>query len=222
MNPVPETTIRIFIVDDSSIVRRGITELLDEDRDLPRLVVVGEAGTVAEAIVGIRHLQPDLALIDVRLPDGFGFTVCQAIEAEKLPVHSLVITSYPNDDYIRDAIAAGALGYVLKDVDPTSLLAAVRTCARGQSALDQGTINRVVRLMQADSRQVVNPADKLSVQERRVLDLVADGRTNSEAAQLLGLSPHTVKNHLANIFEKLGVSNRAEAVALLLRSENAL
>jgi len=220
MTSFQESTIRVFIVDDSPIVRRGITTVLDEDRGSPRIEVVGEAATVAEAIAGIRMLRPNLALIDVRLPDGLGFAVCQTIEAEKLPVHSLVITSYSNDEYVRDAISAGALGYVLKDVDPASLLSAVRTCATGRSALDQLTINRVVRLIHADSRQTASPAEKLSAQERRVLDLVADGRTNIEAAQILGLSPHTVKNHLANIFEKLGVANRAEAVALLLRSEH--
>jgi DNA-binding NarL/FixJ family response regulator len=220
MNPPEKPKIRIFIVDDSSIVRRGIAAFLHEDQASPRIEVVGEAGTVAEAIVGIRALRPDLALIDVRLPDGLGITVCQAIEEEKLGVHSLVITSYPNDEYVRDAISAGALGYILKDVDPAALLAAVRLCATGQSALDQDTINRVVRFIQAESRQSPALTENLSAQERRVLELVADGRTNSEAAKILGLSPHTVKNHLANIFQKLGVGNRAGAVAFLLRSEN--
>lgn len=214
------SSIRIYIVDDSPLVRRGIAALLDDDRQLPRLEVIGEAGTVAEAIVGIRAARPDVALIDVRLPDGFGFAVCQAIAMEKMPVHSLVITSHSNDEYVRDAIVAGALGYLLKDVDPTSLLSAIRTCATGRSALDPETTNRVIRLVHSDSAQPFRLIDLLSSQERRVLDLVADGRTNGEAAQLLGLSPHTVKNHLAHIFQKLNVANRAEAVAFLLRSDN--
>ena len=220
MNSSPHSSIRIFIVDDSPMVRRGIAAFLADDQQWPRLEVIGEAGTVAEGIAGIRSGRPDVALIDVRLPDGFGFAVCQAIAVEEMPVHSLVITSYPNDEYVRDAIAAGALGYLLKDVDPTSLLAAIRTCATGCSALDQETTNRVIRMFHSDSAPPFRAADTLSAQERRVLDLVADGRTNGEAAQLLGLSPHTVKNHLAHIFHKLGVANRAEAVALLLRSEN--
>lgn len=221
MNYPSESKLRVFIVDDSSIVRRGLTALLEEDLAAPRIRVVGEAGNVAEAIIGIRALRPDLALIDVRLPDGFGYTVCQAIQQEKMPVHSLVITSYTNDEYVRDAIAAGAMGYVLKDVDPTALLAAVRSCGAGQCALAPDTITRMVRLIQSDSRQTSSLAGNLSAQERRVLDLVADGRTNGEAAKILGLSPHTVKNHLANIFQKLGVNNRAEAVAFLLRSEHS-
>jgi len=220
VNPPNESKLSVFIVDDSPIVRRGLTALLVEDLGEPRLEVVGEAGTVAEAIAGIRARRPDLALIDVRLPDGLGIGVCQAIAAEKLPVHSLVITSYPNDEYVRDAIAAGALGYVLKDVDPTDLLAAVRSCATGHSALDEETINRVMRFVQAESERTPALIEKLSAQERRVLALVADGQTNVEAARLLSLSPHTIKNHLANIFSKLGVSNRAEAVAFLLRSEH--
>ena len=220
MNQLSQSKIRVIIVDDSSIVRRGITALLEEDLLAPRIRVVGEAGTVAEAIVAIRTLRPDLALIDVRLPDGYGFAICQAIQAEKMPVHSLVITSYTNDEYVRDAISAGALGYVLKDVDPTALLSAVRSCANGQSALDHEAIKRVVRMMRAENGQAPGISEKLSAQERRVLDLVADGHTNSKAARILGLSPHTVKNHLANIFQKLGVGNRAEAVALLLRSEH--
>jgi len=221
MTPPAPAKIRVFIVDDSPIVRRGLIAVMEEDEQAPRIEVVGEAGTVAQAIQSIRALRPDLALIDVRLPDGLGLAVCEAIEAEHMPVQRLVITSYSNDEYVRDAIAAGALGYVLKDVDPTSLLAAVRTCATGQSALDQETIGRVVRFLQAESRREPSVVDQLSAQERKVLELVAAGRTNSEAAALLGLSPHTVKNHLAKIFDKLGVGNRAEAVAFLLRNEQA-
>lgn len=202
-------TIAVFLLDDHEIVRHGIKTLLQAQEDL---VVVGEAGSAAEALARIPELRPDVAVLDVRLPDGEGVTVCREIRASLDPPPAcLMLTSYPDDEALSDAILAGATGYVLKEVSATNLVDAVRAAATGKSLMDPVERKAVLNRFN-DPRYAA-----LSPQEQRVLDLVATGRTNRQIADELYLAEKTVKNYVSSLLHKLGFARRTEAAVFATR-----
>lgn len=219
-SPLPR--IRILLVDDSALVRSGVRNLLDGKHRQADLHIVGEAGTVAEAVAVARTTKPDVVLLDIRLPDGDGFEACRAILKALPSTRILMLTSFANDDFVHQAIISGAHGYLMKEVDPERLIDAVVRLQRGESILDTALVHRVLDLVRSGrSASASDPKSglgRLSQQERRVLALVAEGRTNKEIGGLLGLSDNTVKNYLVNVFDKLGVKRRSQAAALWVQS----
>lgn len=212
------TPIRILIVDDSELVRRGIKTVLT-DQGLPPLRVVGEAGTAAGAVAETARLKPDIVLLDIRLPDGSGFDACREILRQQPDTRIVVLTSVSTDNFIYEAITSGAQGYLLKEIDPAGLVQALIDVADGKSILDPDTTARVMRLVRAQSAGATNEdLSALSPQERRVLELVAEGKTNKEVGEQLGLSDNTVKNYLGSVFEKLRIKRRSQAAALYVQN----
>ncbi len=206
---------RVFLLDDHEIVRRGLRELLEAEDDL---IVVGEAGTAAEALTGIPATSPDVAVLDVRLPDGDGVEVCREIRSGHPEVHCLMLTSYADDEALFSAILAGAAGYVLKQIRGTDLVDAIRRVAEGQSLLDPSATARVLERLR--SPQAEEPAEDLSSltdQERRILDHIAEGLTNRQIGERMFLAEKTVKNYVSNVLMKLGMSRRSEATAYAAR-----
>lgn len=213
MTETLSTPIRILLVDDSELVRRGIKAVLATQSD-PPLRVVGEAGNVAGAVAECLRHKPDIVLLDIRLPDGSGFDACRQI-LQKLPeTRVVVLTSYSNDNFVYEAVTAGVQGYLLKEIDPGSLVQALNDVAAGRSILDPDATSRVLRLLRGSAQESGTDLSILSNQERRVLALVADGLTNKQVGERLDLSENTVKNYLVNVFEKLQVKRRAHAAAL--------
>jgi two-component system, NarL family, response regulator DevR len=207
--------IRLLMVDDHTVVRLGLQTLLAH---YPDIEVVGEAGTVAEAVARAIELRPDLVLMDVRLPDGNGFDACRQIRKLLPEVRVLFLTSYADEQIVIESIDAGADGYLLKEIDEPSLVRAIREVASGQSILDPGVTRRV--LERARTPSTTRARDRweiLSPQERRVLALVAQGKTNKEIAMALGLSDKTVKNYLSNVLDKLGMTRRSQAAAFFVQ-----
>ena len=212
--------ISAFLLDDHEIVRRGIAQLLESEDDI---TVVGEAATAAQALARIPALRPDVAILDVRLPDGDGVTVCRDIRsAVSPPPACLMLTSYSDDEALFGAIMAGAAGYLLKQVAGGDLVDAVRTVAAGGSLLDpKATAIVLERLRNGDE-----PADlryaSLSPQEERILGLIADGLTNRQIGAELYLAEKTVKNYVSSLLHKLGLTRRTEAAvyATQLRKES--
>lgn len=199
--------VRVALVDDHEIVRRGLRELLES----AGLVVVGEAGTAAEAVRRMPALHPDVVLLDMQLPDGTGVEVCREIRAVLPETRVLVLTSYDDDEALFASILAGASGYLLKQVRGGDLVDAVRRVADGQSLLSPEVTARVLeRLRQPASAQDPGLA-ALTEQERRVLDLVAEGLTNRQVGSRLGLAEKTVKNHVSGVLAKLGLGSRTQA-----------
>lgn len=196
-------TIRLLLVDDHEVVRAGLRALL---AGIEGMEIVGEAGTVAEAVSEAARLAPEVILMDLRLPDGTGIDACREILSSAPRTRILFVTSYSDEQAVMSTVLAGAAGYVLKDIDHRTLVAAIRDAASGRAILDPRITDPVVR-------RVPN-TEALSAQEQRVLALVVEGKTNKEIAAALGLSDKTVKNYLSNAFQKLGVSRRAQAAAL--------
>lgn len=220
--PVPH--IRLLLVDDSALVRRGVRGLLEGTHAQAHLEVVGEAGSVAEAIALARRTRPDVVLLDIRLPDGDGFQACRAILADHPAARILMLTSFANDDFVHQAIVAGAHGYLMKEVDPERLVQAVVSLHQGESILGTGLVERVLDLVRGGRSGATDPQAALrllSAQERRVLALVAEGRTNKEIGVALGLSDNTVKNYLVNAFDKLKIKRRSQAAALWVQAAPA-
>ena len=203
---------RVFLLDDHEVVRRGVREMLEAASDLE---VVGEAGTAEEAYGRIPAATPDVAILDVRLPDGDGIEVCREIRSEHPEIACLMLTSFADDEALFSAILAGASGYVLKQVRGTDLVDAVRRVGRGESLLDPLMTTRVLERL----RQPPQPDElsDLTNQERRVLDLIAEGMTNRQIGEQLFLAEKTVKNYVSNLLAKLGMSRRAEAAAYAAR-----
>jgi two-component system, NarL family, response regulator DevR len=200
--------VRVFLLDDHEIVRRGVRELIEASGG--DLVVVGEAGTAEEALARIPPVRPDVAVLDVRLPDGNGVEVCREIRSRHPDVRCLMLTSFADDEALFDAIVAGASGYVLKQVRGNDLVDDVRRVARGQSLLDPSVTTAVLERLRR------RPDDEtggvhLTEQERRVLDLLAEGLTNREIGERLYLAEKTVKNYVSNLLAKLGMHRRTEA-----------
>lgn len=212
--------IRLLIVDDHELVRKGLRSFLDLEKDL---CVVGEAATATEAITLVEHLHPQLVLLDVRLPDASGMEACQRLLAVSPEIRILVLTSYAEDATVVAAVQSGAHGYVLKDVRPDDLIRAIYTVAEGRGYLDPRIAQQALQWIKTRPRTGTAPQGlgKLSPQERLIMPLLADGKTNKEIALQLHLSDKTVKNYLANIFDKLHVKRRTEAVAWFLRANTS-
>ncbi|MGC3960975.1 MAG: response regulator transcription factor [Verrucomicrobiota bacterium] len=206
--------IRLLVVEDHQITRLGLCTLL---RAYPQFEVAGEAGTVAEAMDDVTRLKPDVMLLDVRLSDGSGIEVCRRLQKLDLETKVLVLTSYGSDDLLFEAIAAGADGYLLKEIHGDKLIQAIQDVAEGKSILDPAVTRRVMsRAQNPASPLIQNKLDLLSAQERRVVALVAEGKTNKEIGHEMGLSDKTVKNYLSNALEKLQVARRSQAAALYI------
>ncbi|QYC45614.1 Transcriptional regulatory protein DevR (DosR) [Nonomuraea coxensis DSM 45129] len=209
--------IHVFLVDDHEVVRRGVAALLDSEDDIE---VIGEAGTAESAIARIPALKPDVAVLDVRLPDGNGVDVCREVRSRVPGLACLMLTSFADDDALFDAVMAGASGYVLKQIHGSDLVGAVRTVASGQSLLDpQTTAAMLQRLREQAARK--DPLAALSEQERHILDLIGEGLTNRQIGERLFLAEKTVKNYVSNLLSKLNMQRRTQAAALAarLRSE---
>ncbi|GGT89208.1 MULTISPECIES: response regulator transcription factor [Actinomadura] len=208
--PANAGTIRVFLMDDHEVVRRGVAALLSAEDDIE---VIGEAGTAAEALARIPAVRPDVAVLDVRLPDGDGVSVCRELRSQLPELACLMLTSFDDDDALFEAVMAGASGYVLKQIHGSDLVGAVRTVATGQSLLDPRSTARMLERLR--TRQEKNdPLKGLTEQERHILELIGEGLTNRQIGERLFLAEKTVKNYISNIFAKLGMSRRTQAAAL--------
>jgi DNA-binding NarL/FixJ family response regulator len=204
--------LRVFLVDDHEVVRRGIADLLESDD----LQIVGEAGSVAEALARVPAVRPDVAVLDVRLPDGNGVELCRELRSQQPDLRCLMLTSFDDDEALFGAILAGASGFVLKQVRGTDLVAAVRTVGAGGSLLDARSTAAVMRRIQTEQEQA-EPLRALSDQERAVLDLIAEGLTNRQIGERLFLAEKTVKNYVSHLLAKLGLEHRTQAAILATR-----
>ena len=208
--------IRVFLLDDHEIVRLGVREVLEA---APDITVVGEAGTAASALARIPALRPDVAVLDVRLPDGDGVSVCRDIRSSMPGVACLMLTSFGDDEALFDAIMAGAAGYVLKQIRGTDLVGAVRAVAAGPSLLDPEAASRVMRRMR-DQAAKSDPLSGLTGQERRILELIGEGLTNRQIGERLGLAEKTVKNYVSRLLAKLGMERRTQAAVFASKLES--
>jgi two-component system, NarL family, response regulator DevR len=200
-------SIRVFLLDDHEVVREGIRGLLESDGEIE---VVGEASTAAEALNRIPLAKPDVAILDVRLEDGNGIEVCRDIRSILPELVCLMLTSFADDEALYSAVMAGAAGYVLKTIKGRDLVGDVKRVAAGQSLMDPRAVARVIeRISNPPKAELAVSA--LSPQERRILELIAEGQTNRQIAESLFLAEHTVKNYTSNLLRKLRVSNRTEA-----------
>ena len=207
--------LNILLVDDHEVVRVGLRTLIERQ---PGMEVVGEAGTVAQAIFLARQLAPDVVVMDIRLPDDSGLEACRQIKAERSETKIIILTSYPDDKTIFDAIAAGADGYVLKLVGSSELIRALEQVGRGESPLDPSIANRILaKVREATKREQAQAFACLSAQEVRILALIAEGQTNREIGAALHLSEKTVRNYVSDILSKLGLTSRAQAAAYAAR-----
>lgn len=205
--------VRVFLLDDHEIVRRGVKELLEAEGDLQ---VVGEAGTAAQALARIPPTRPDVAVLDVRLPDGDGVQVCREIRSAHPEIHCLMLTSFADDEALFQAIVAGASGYVLKQIKGADVVEAVRAVAAGRSLLDPSVTARVLERLRSGSEEDELLA-RLSPQERNILRLIADGLTNRQIAEEVHLAEKTVKNYVSNLLSKLGMERRTQAAVYAAR-----
>lgn len=201
------------MLDDHEIVRRGVSDLLEAE---PDMTVVGEAAAAASALARIPALRPDVAVLDVRLPDGDGVTVCREIRSTMPDVACLMLTSFGDDDALFAAIMAGASGYVLKQIRGTDLVGAVRTVASGESMLDPKTASKVMARMR-DQAHRSDPLAGLNSQERKVLELIGQGLTNRRIGEKMYLAEKTVKNYVSALFTKLGMQRPTQAAAYAAR-----
>jgi len=200
---------RVFLVDDHEIVRRGIAQLVDRESDLE---VVGEAGTVREAVRRIEATQPDVAVLDVRLPDGNGIDLCRGVRSAHPHIACLILTAYDDDEALRAAVLAGASGYVLKDIRSGLLVDAIRRAASGKTIQPPEVMLRAARALHHPPREDREaPGPSLSLREAQVLNLIADGLTNREIGHRLGLAEKTVKNYVSALLAKLGMERRTQA-----------
>ncbi|GCD48093.1 response regulator [Streptomyces paromomycinus] len=215
-NPADARTkapVGVFLLDDHEVVRRGVHDLLDAE---PDLTVVGEANTAEQALVRIPALRPQVAVLDVRLPDGDGVSVCRELRSRMPGLVCLMLTSFDDEEALLDAIMAGAAGYVLKQITGTDLVNAVRTVASGQSLLDAGATARVMARLRGETRQEEPKPGLpgLSDREREILALVGEGLTNREIGKRLYLAEKTVKNNISRLLAKLGVERRVQAAVI--------
>lgn len=210
--PAPAApTIRVFVLDDHELVRRGLRDVLDT---APGIEVVGESGSGAEAARRIPALRPDVALLDVRLPDGSGIEVCRAVRSRDPAIRALMVTSFDDEEARRAAVLAGAAGFVLKQIRGTDLVDAVRRVAAGGTLLPSPRQERTTAGGLGERALA-----SLTPQERRILDLVVDGLTNQEIGQRLGIAEKTVRNHVTNVLAKLGFARRTQAAVFMARRE---
>ncbi|WP_040783578.1 response regulator [Nocardia pneumoniae] len=211
--------ITVFLVDDHEIVRRGLVDLLSAD---PELTVVGEAGDVAQALARIPALRPDVAVLDVRLPDGNGIELCRDLLSKLDDLRCLILTSFTDEQAMLDAILAGASGYVVKDIKGMELAKAIKEVGAGRSLLDNRAAAALMQRLRANTQQD-GPLAGLTEQERKLLDLLGEGLTNRQIAQRMFLAEKTVKNYVSRLLAKLGLERRTQAAvyASKLRSRSA-
>jgi two-component system response regulator DevR len=205
--------IRVFLLDDHEVVRRGLRDLLEAETGIE---VVGDAGTAESGMSRMLVLRPDVGLLDVRLPDGDGVTVCREIRSALPGTACLMLTAYGDDRALLGAIMAGAAGYVTKGASGSQLIGAVRTVAAGRSTLDADAAQRVMRRLR-DGASGEAPLSALSAQEKRVLDLIGDGLTNRQIAEHMFLAEKTAKNYVSSVLTKLGMQRRSQAAAFVAR-----
>ncbi|MFE2012908.1 response regulator [Streptomyces sp. NPDC059491] len=216
MSDLPAATAptRVFLVDDHEVVRRGLRDLIDDEPDME---VVGEAATAEQALARGPALRPDVAVLDVRLPDGDGISVCRELRSRMPDVACLMLTSFDDEDALLDAIMAGAAGYVLKQIKGSDLVSTVRIVATGQSMLDPATTARLMHSLRDPEAAKPTEDERLAVlsdRELSVLDLIGEGLTNRQIAKRLYLSEKTVKNHISRLLGKLGVERRVQAAVI--------
>lgn len=207
----------VFVLDDHEVVRQGIMRLIDAEPDMQ---AVGDAATAAEALARVPRLRPDVAVLDVRLPDGDGVQVCRELRSRDAALRCLMLTSYSDDEALLNAITAGAAGYVLKDIRGGELVAAIRRVAAGEQLIDRAAmkavLDRIHRAHQEDAR-----LEQLTSQERAVLELIGEGLTNREIADRMFLAEKTVKNYVSNVLTKVGVHGRTQAALFIAEQHRA-
>jgi DNA-binding NarL/FixJ family response regulator len=207
--------LRLLVVDDHEVVRQGLVSLLDR-RD--GFEVVAQAGTVAESIATAARFEPDVVIMDVRLPDGSGIEACREIRAARPETRVVMLTSYPDEEAVLSAIIAGASGYLLKQIRGRELVSALEAVGRGESLLDSAVTEKVLeRVRRVASGSATDELAELTSQERKILLLVADGKTNKEIAAEVFLSDKTVKNYVSSILSKLNLQRRAQAAAFVAK-----
>ncbi|MEU3282164.1 response regulator transcription factor [Streptomyces antibioticus] len=219
--PGPDNPIRVFLLDDHEVVRRGVHDLLNDE---PDITVVGEAANVQQALVRVPALRPHVAVLDVRLPDGDGVTVCRELRSQMPELACLMLTSFDDEEALLDSIMAGASGYVLKQIQGSDLVSAVRTVAAGQSLLDPSATARLMaRLRQSQEPEPEPDAlPGLTEREREILALIGEGLTNRQIGQRLYLAEKTVKNHISRLLAKLGVERRIQAAVIATQAQDRL
>jgi len=207
--------LRLLVVDDHEVVRQGLVALIDRRE---KFQVVAEAGTVEEALDAARRFQPDLVIMDVRLPDGSGIEACREIRAELPATRVVMLTSYPDEEAVLSAIIAGASGYLLKQIRARDLVNALEAVGRGESLLDSAVTEKVLeRVRRIASGTYTDELAQLTAQEQKILQLVAEGKTNKEIASEVFLSDKTVKNYVSSILSKLNLQRRAQAAAFVAK-----
>ncbi|MBV8159469.1 MAG: response regulator transcription factor [Acidimicrobiia bacterium] len=205
--------VRLFLLDDHEVVRRGLTELFDAEDDME---VVGEAGTAEQALARVASARPDVAVLDLRLPDGDGVEVCREIRSAHPETQCVILTSYADDEAVLNAVLAGAAGYLLKDVRGRDLVDGVRKVSQGQSLLDPLVTKRVLERLRQGPEEDQRLA-RLTDQERRILAFIAEGLTNRQIGERMFLAEKTVKNYVSNVLMKLGMQRRTQAAAYAAR-----
>jgi two-component system, NarL family, response regulator DevR len=207
--------LRLLVVDDHEVVRQGLVSLLERREHFQ---VVAEAGTAAEAVEMARKFEPDLVVMDVRLPDGSGIEACREIRAEFPGTRVVILTSYPDEEAVLSAIIAGASGYLLKQIRGRDLVSALESVGRGESLLDPAVTEKVLdRVRRIATGTYTDEMAQLTQQEQKILLLVAEGKTNKEIASEVFLSDKTVKNYVSSILSKLNLERRAQAAAFVAR-----
>ncbi|MCH0561215.1 response regulator transcription factor [Streptomyces sp. MUM 16J] len=210
--------VKVFLLDDHEVVRRGVHDLLDAE---PDLTVVGEAATVEQALARVPAVRPDVAVLDMRLPDGDGVSVCRELRSRMPDLACLMLTSFDDEEALLDSIMAGAAGYVLKQINGTDLVSAVRTVASGQSLLDPGATTRLMSRLRRDAEPETPDFPQLTEREREILALIGEGLTNRQIGQRLYLAEKTVKNHISRLLAKLGVERRIQAAVIATQTQAA-
>ncbi|WIX83728.1 response regulator transcription factor [Amycolatopsis carbonis] len=202
--------LRVFLVDDHEVVRRGVADLLDEDEEI---TVVGQAGSVSQALARIPALRPDVAVLDVRMPDGNGIELARELRSKLPELKCLMLTSYTDEQAMLDAVLAGAAGFVIKDIKGMDLVSAVRGVGAGKSLLDEHAAAALMAKLR-DSQAKKGPLSDLSDQERKLLELIGEGLTNRQIAERMFLAEKTVKNYVSRLLTKLGLQRRTQAAVL--------
>jgi DNA-binding NarL/FixJ family response regulator len=205
-------TVSVFLVDDHEVVRRGLIDLLNAD---PALKVIGQAGSVAQALANIPALRPDVAVLDVRLPDGNGIELCRELLSRLPDLRCLILTSFTSDEAMLDAILAGASGYVVKDIKGMQLAHAIREVGAGRSLLDNRAATALMTKLRTAAAQSSGPLSSLTAQERVLLELLGEGLTNRQIAERMFLAEKTVKNYVSRLLAKLGLQRRTQAAVLV-------
>jgi len=207
--------VRVFLLDDHEVVRRGIAELIGFQSDI---TVVGEAGTAAEAVTRIRASQPDVAILDVRLADGDGIEVCREVRSLFPNIYVLMLTSYSDDEALLNAFMAGASGYVLKEIRGSDLISTIRQVAAGHSLLDPNVTGQVLERLRNGNKEK-NELSDLTEQEKAILNLIGEGMTNRQIGEQMHLAEKTIKNYVTGLLAKLGMQRRTQAAAYVARLE---